>query len=583
MNKAEVTDINAHRFFKGYVWDFKTYPDEEVAEYFSRKKITAIDVSDIKGTQLYYDIRDILVCSMVNGEPYSYTSRYFPLLFLLPDFISVNGYENFNGISDLEDASEKWLKYLTDNGRQDLHRCRYFFIKCYYTILEFRDTRKGLKRNLWRLEDMKINNERINKAVGQNQLNFWNIINEDAREHLKTYFRYLLGNTELSYTTIYNRFSRMSQFFNFFKEKSFSDITHDDVEKYRASENCSISKNNYLMNDIDECYKYLITKGLFNKTSPIIVPLDYIQVEQKHKYNTVPDEVIIETFRHLHKLREDYLLIYLINVFTGIRISDICQLTTDCLHKNDTGYYLSHDVQKMQDVGGIPIAKELYELIQKRITDANKKKYTYLFPSDKDKSRPYCTQTYSRNMKKIIHNWEIKMPDGSPYDFATHAFRHTIATTLYKMGMPSALIQLGILHHTEINMSRSYVDIDNESQLNLMEENGMLVPSEMKFEKESDTDSVLPNGYCHMPPQTHCPNMSACLNCKFFRTSLKFLDIHEQHLAELENRIVYYKANGFKQNLAFAESEKEKLEVIITKLKEIEGEERYGTDFNKAD
>ena len=47
MNKAEVTDINAHRFFKGYVWDFKTYPDEEVAEYFSRKKITAIDVSDI--------------------------------------------------------------------------------------------------------------------------------------------------------------------------------------------------------------------------------------------------------------------------------------------------------------------------------------------------------------------------------------------------------------------------------------------------------------------------------------------------------------------------------------------------------
>ena len=151
------------------------------------------------------------------------------------------------------------------------------------------------------------------------------------------------------------------------------------------------------------------------------------------------------------------------------------------------------------------------------------------------------------------------------------------------MGMSSALIQLGILHHVEINMSRSYVDIDNESQLRLLEENGMFIPSEMKFEKESETDSVLPNGYCHMPPQTHCPNMSACLNCKFFRTSLKFLDIHEKHLAELEERIVYYKANGFKQNLAFAESEKEKLEVIITKLKELEGDERYGTNFNKTD
>lgn len=582
MNKAKITDISVSRFFKGYVWNFKTYPNKEIAEYFTNKKKTVVDVSDTKDTQLYYDIRDIFICCMINRDPYPYTSRYFPLLFLLPDFMSTNGYKSFNDIDDLENTSEKWLKYLTDNGRQDLSRCRYFFIKCYYAILEFRDTRKGLERNLWRLEDMKINNERINKAVGQMQLNFWNIVNEDTREYLKMYFRYLLGSTELAYTTIYNRFSRMSQFFNFFKEKSFSDITHDDIDKYRAEGNNSESKNNYLMNDIDECYKYLITKGLCNKASPIIA-LDYIQVEQKHKYNTVPDEVIIETFRHLHTLREDYLLIYLINIFTGIRISDICQLTTDCLHKNDTGYYLSHDVQKMQDVGGIPIAKELYELIQKRITYANKHGYTYLFPSDKDKSRPYCTQTYSRNMKKTIHKWEIKMPDGSSYDFATHAFRHTIATTLYKMGMPSALIQLGILHHTEINMSRSYVDIDSESQIKLLEEKNVFIPAEMKFEKESGTDVALPNGYCHMAPQVHCPNMNACLNCKFFRTSLKFLDIHENHLEELNEMIVYYKANGFKQNLAFAESDKEKLELIIAKLKEIEGDKNYDTDINKAD
>ena len=582
MNKAEITDINVRRFFNGYVWDFKTYPNKEIAEYFTNKKKTVVDVSDTKDTQLYYDIRDIFICCMINGDPYPYTSRYFPLLFLLPDFMSTNGYESFNGIDDLENTSEKWLKYLTDNGRQDLSRCRYFFIKCYYAILEFRDTRKGLERNLWRLEDMKINNERINKAVGQMQLNFWNIVNEDAREYLKVYFRYLLGNTELAYTTIYNRFSRMSQFLNFFKEKSFNDITHDDIDKYRTEGNNSESKNNYLMNDIDECYKYLITKGLCDKVSPII-ELDYIQVEQKHKYNTVPDEVIIETFRHLHTLREDYLLIYLINVFTGIRISDICQLTTDCLHKNDTGYYLFHDVQKMQDVGGIPIAKELYELIQKRIAYANSQNYTYLFPSDKDTSRPYCTQTYSRNMKKAIQKWKIKMPDGSAYDFATHAFRHTIATTLYKMGMPSALIQLGILHHTEVNMSRSYVDIDSESQLKLLEEKNVFIPAEMRFEKESAKDIALPNGYCHMAPQVHCPNMNACLNCKFFRTSLEFLDIHETHLEELNEMIVYYKANGFKQNLSFAESDKEKLELIIARLKEIEGDKNYGTDINKAD
>ena len=91
MNKAEITDINVRRFFNGYVWDFKTYPNKEIAEYFTNKKKTVVDVSDTKDTQLYYDIRDIFICCMINGDPYPYTSRYFPLLFLLPDFMSTNG------------------------------------------------------------------------------------------------------------------------------------------------------------------------------------------------------------------------------------------------------------------------------------------------------------------------------------------------------------------------------------------------------------------------------------------------------------------------------------------------------------
>lgn len=174
------------------------------------------------------------------------------------------------------------------------------------------------------------------------------------------------------------------------------------------------------------------------------------------------------------------------------------------------------------------------------------------------------------------------MPDGSPYNFVTHAFRHTIATTLYKLGMPSSLIQLGVLHHVEINMSRSYVDIDNQSQLDLLKEKNLLIPAKMKIEKASESDSALANGFCHMPSNIHCPNMNACLNCDFFRTSIKFMDVHEQHLEELNERIEYYKSNGYTQNLAFAEADKEKLELIIAKLKEIKEDKIYDTDINKT-
>lgn len=579
MNKAAITDFNATRFFRGYAWNFKAYPDDNVAGHFSGKKVASIDLTDIKETQLYYDIRDILVCCMVNGEPYSYTSKIFSTLFLLPGFMVAAGYENFACIDNLEEATEKWCKYLTGAKRTYLPSYQFILASCYHALLEFRDGRSGLDRNIWRMEDIKINNERINKTSSKMQMNFWRIKNKDIREYMKVYFKYLLGGTELAYSTIYGRFCIICNFFNIFEEKSLADITHDDIEAYRVERNDDASRNNHIMYIIDEFYKYMIIKGMYDGQSPISTT-DYMHEDRKHKYNTVPDEVIIETFRHLHKLRNDYLLIYLINVFTGIRISDICQLKTDCLYKNNTGFYLSHDVQKMQDVGSIPITKELYELIQKRIAYANKHEHEYLFTSDKDESRPYNARTYRENMKKNIQKWNIKMPDGTPYKFATHAFRHTIATTLFKMGMPSVLIQLGVLHHVEINMTRSYVDIDNESQLKLMEEKGIFIPEEQRFEKQSETDAALPNGYCHMPPQIHCPNTNACLNCRFFRTSIKFLDIHEQHLTKLEEQIMYYKSNGYKQNLAFAEADKEKLELIIARLKEIEGEEYYGTDTN---
>ena len=580
MNKAEITDINVHRFFKGCVWDFKTYPDEEIAKYFSRKRKTVVDLTGLEDTQLYYDIRDIFISCIVNGEPYSYTSDYFRILFHLPDFMIENGYSSFESIDNLEETAEKWNNYLMGKVCKDWCK-KYTFIKYYYTILEFRDTREGLDRNLWRIEHIGINDERINKAVGQVQLNFWSVVNTETREYMKSYFKYLFSVTELAHSTIYNRFHRLSLFFNFFKDKSFKDITHKDIENYRISENNSASHNNHMMNDIKEFYKYLIANLLFDKDSPVR-DIDFMQDDMKHLYNSVPDDVIFETFKYLHKLRKDYLLMYLINVFTGIRISDICQLKTDCLYKNKNGYFLAHDVQKMQDVGAIPIAVELYDLIQKRIKYANKNGYEYLFPSEKDKSKPYNPQTYRRNMKKIIQGWNIKMPDGSPYNFVTHAFRHTIATTLYKLGMPSSLIQLGVLHHVEINMSRSYVDIDNQSQLDLLKEKNLLIPAKMKIEKASESDSALANGFCHMPSNIHCPNMNACLNCDFFRTSIKFMDVHEQHLEELNERIEYYKSNGYTQNLAFAEADKEKLELIIAKLKEIKEDKIYDTDINKT-
>jgi integrase len=480
MNRTEITDFCTKRFFMGYVLDFKAYPDSETAAYFSRKRNTTLDLTGLKGTQLAHDIKDILLCCMVNQKPCSYQSGTFRRLFSLPGFMEACGYDDFSCIDDWEKADGQWVDYWKAKGLKSTGQLKNSISNSCMALCEYRDTRTGFDRNIWYREILHINKERLNSARSFCTMNFWNVTNEASRELLKVYFRYLIGRTEQAYSTIYNSFIGCCAFCEFHKDKSLLDITHADVQAYQAAKNAPANQHNRMLYNLQSLYRYLSVKNLFAGKCPVLQS-DFKVPERKHKYNTVPDVVILETFRYLHLLRKDYLLIYLINMFTGIRISDICQLTTDCVYRTGNGYFLSHDVQKMQDVGGIPISKELYDMIQEQAASARKQGLKYLFVSARDREKPCNAGTYSAGMKKFFNGCSITLPNGEPYHFTTHAFRHTIATTLYKMGMPSALIQTGILHHMEINMTRSYIDIDAKSQAALMEQHGLYASAEKKM------------------------------------------------------------------------------------------------------
>ncbi len=570
MNKAQITDFNIKSFFRGCVWNFREYPDKEIAEHFSHKKNYILDLSGIVGTTLFSDIKDIFICMFANGEPYTYKSKAFPQTLFIHEFMLQYGYKDFSHIDDADRADSEWQNFWQDKAKVNLHDLQYVISNCKFILKEFRDTRTGLNRNFWRLSDMNINDERLNKSKDRVVINFWNIENAENRELLKLWIQHLIGGTELAYSTIYNRFSLMAMFISFLGNKSLLDVNHTDIENYRSQAKISTGKNNHLIGNLNEFYKYLQVKGRYSGKIPVSKQ-DMMADAPKYIKTSVSDYTIVEIFKHLHLLSETYMLMYLINLFTGIRTSDICQLRTDCLFENEHGYFLAHDCQKMQDVGAIPICKELYDMIRERITWANDNEYEYLFPSEKDRKLPYNSQTYRNKMQRIMKEWGIKNPDGTPYHFTTHSYRHTIATTLAKMGMPSALIQIGVLHHTEINMSRHYIEDDADSQLQTINETGLNISGNTEIIIASD-DTVLSNGFCGMPAKIHCNKLGACLNCEYFRTSLKFLEVHEQHLENLNKQITYFKANGYTQNLAFAEKEKAKLELIIKKLHELKGE-----------
>lgn len=579
MNKTQITDFRINSFFRRDIWDFKLYPDEEIAQYFSRKRNTVIDISSIKGSQLHTDLKDIFSCIFANGEPFTYKSKAFHSFFFLLEFMQTHGYNSFAEITDVEKANNEWIQFWTEKGKAYLHNYFNVIYKCVFFLQEYRDERIGLDRNYWRITDLNLNDERICKSSDQICMNFWLITNEENRELVKLWFKYLIGSTELAYRTIYGRFNKCVQFVQYIGDKSLLDVTPEDVTNYCIHKSMKSDLNNHFIGMLKGLYRYLIVKG-YNCKCPVL-DSHLMKNEYKHILNSVSEFTILEIFKHVHKLPEDYKLMFLIDLFTGMRISDICQLQDNCLFKSEHGYFIGHNIQKMQDVGGIPIAKELYDLIMDRINYIHGLGYeeTYLFPSHRKKNFPYSSQTYRRNMKKYMAAWGIKTTNGDDYNFVTHAFRHTISTQLYNMGMPAAMIQLGVLHHQFIDMSRHYIEITPDTHKKSMQKHSLNVISDYSMSEISSNDSVLANGYCGMPAKLQCQNLSSCLTCQFFRTSIKFLDVHKQHLEKLNKQIEYYKNNNFEQNLSSALQVKENLELIIAKLEKIEEGETNDTNI----
>lgn len=331
-------------------------------------------------------------------------------------------------------------------------------------------------------------------------------------------------------------------------------------------------------------YQYFAIKKILKIPNPVDLHLSKNN-ERKTRNTSVSEHVILQIFNNLHKAPDDYKLIYLINYSTGMRISDVCQLQTNCLYEDgEDGYYIRpYRCQKMRNTIMNLIPKALYELIETHIKKLNVlyPDGIYLFPSEKDYKRPYIAQTYRNNFKDLCVKWDIRNEDGSLYNYKTHDYRHTISTDLYQnYNVPIVTIQKAVLWHQEIQMSLSYVE--RPDSFRKMQEDRYIskvgessLPDDIK---ESLKSHVLPNGICVMSDKFGvCPAVDACLSCPNFRTSKEFLHVHRQQLSTLQSKLVIFEANNWENNIVTARRQIKELEDIIKKLEEMEEDENAST------
>lgn len=579
-NKIIKLPTEVDKFFEGDVLDFTKFPDKEISDYFNEKfkNHRVLDLTTVESETKRKEIKDIFKSCIENRSPYTYKSKYFNHLFYLTELANMFEEDSFLEIEELQ-CKELYIQVIEKNkiSKEAIKLIPSFL----FVLSELRDTRTGMDRDVWYFKDYNIDETRRNKAATQNTLNFKRINNVEHREYFKKWFKYLIGCSELSLASIINFLPQIIAFSNHFAYKSLFDVTEQEVTDYINTLTICNNAINKFVNSLSDFYKYMAIKGLTDKPSP--VQRHHLK---KEKYvpadNLVSEYVILQIFGKLHELDLVHRCMYLINYCTGMRVSDLCQLKVDCLYKDNTdGHYIRvNNCQKMQKTTINLIPPSLYKLLQEQVEKivALPYKEEYLFPAPSTPNKPFQSGVFRNDMKRWCKSMGIKNDDGTDYNYTTHSYRHTLSTDLFQnYDVDLQVIQLAVLWHKEIQMTLTYAQRGDEYNRALHEKYISNVGADAPLEREilespeSLHKKALANGYCNYPTKLGtCPNADICLNCQFFRTSRRFLSVHEEHLKEVQKNIVISRMNGWNNNLATDLETEKKLKQIIETLQNIE-------------
>lgn len=575
------------KFLKEDILDLKDYPNE----YFKSKVIclkkTIIDMSNIESETLKSELKKYIkhIANRTDINSTTLRTNYITPIRILIKFLEN---KKFHSITETnKDSLKLYKEFLVENGiytessRGDSPNTLILTSFKDYIIFIY-DTRIGFDRDVWELEKFNISPERINKSSAIKNIYFTDIENVNNREYAKKYFKYLIGNTDLSIATIRSRSTAIKDFLSHIDNIDLDKIKRCDVESYYEELNKRNLKDktfNQSVVDNLNFLQYLELKGEIKRNYFFSQDTKYSPRELNLR--SIDSYVINQIFNILDKIEPKLSIMYLTLYCVGMRISELCQMQTDCLYTTDNGYFIKYYSPKMKKEVTNPIPKSLYELLLKQI-EVTKSKISenerYIFASRPNE--PYLSSTFQDQMKNELDKFDIKNPDGTKYNFKSHDYRHTVATNMLEQDIPLNIIQK-ILHHESIEMSLAYAEITDKRRTQKHKEfidvKGKVAPiaTDIKLEdiatvewiRENINAQILPNGVCALPAKLKkCPHANSCLTCNSFRTSIEHLETHKQQLIRTEEYIKVAKKNNWIRQVETNEEVRENLIKIINTL-----------------
>lgn len=407
------------------------------------------------------------------------------------------------------------------------------------------DDRTGYDRDLWSPGLMPASAPRRSSTVSASSMSFREISNQANRDLVKSYIKDLIVHRSMSLSTIYNEQRLSVRLAVWLGDRDITRVERQDAEGYLEFLN---SRKLVRDRTFDRAvyaairlFDYCVSHGILATN-----PLDSRDTRHKplqYKLRTVPWFVIRQILAVLNKIDTMSANIFLLILCTGMRISEACAVKRTGPYLNDGDSYVMFYQQKMRKEVVNPIPRALYDRLmeQSRATAAAFGELEpYMFRTKR--TSPIQSATHSVKMKRYCQKFNIRLEDGSQYNYEPHGYRHTMAANMIDHHILFPFIQW-VLHHESPDMSAFYghrgAEHGSREYYDFINVHGKQLEHRLRTEDFLQriqwltlnmNAQMLPAGVCMLPvTSASCPHGSACLTCGEFRTDRTFADVLERH------------------------------------------------------
>lgn len=590
------TEIPTNYFLDNNKWHIDFFADieqfkEQVESYkYSNKNLSF----SFNNENLNKEIKFIVYSKLFSDEWGLQAVLITQMQFIrrLAEFIN-DKYPNTNSFKELniEKVTIQWIDWLDNlNIATTIKQvtCSKIYEKDIYykspianfleTIIKYfntlTDEREEWEKDKWDVRNLEEYGISYTKSSHAYYLDFEKINNLKMRKEVKKYIKQrLIANNKFSWGSARNYLKFIPLFINFIceLESTWSDLKglqRQHILKYIEMLNIYAKENltrkntkskQYVAMSLSYIQKFLSDIQLreydiapIKNVRVLIFPEDKPKVPKKSndQIDYVPDFVLEQLFDNIDNLHKEVIPVVYAMFKTGLRISDVLELTHDCLVKLNNKYWIKTDIEKTYVEGHrIPIDDELANMLAVLIDnskeysnqDNNPENYIFVRYKGSRKGKPYNQQWIQKQLNLLAINYNLTDELGNRFHFKNHSFRHTYAIKLLNGGADILTVQ-ELLAHASPEMTMRYAKLLDDTKRNtfdkavkqgifsfdgsdkLKEENDGEIPSDiidMLYTNHKLNAISIPYGTCMQrasgkcsyakhPPCLTCNNGSPC-------------------------------------------------------------------------